>query len=73
VDLAAEVAVALSQRLLTWQMEAAMGALHTVDRFRGAGGLLLQFSLAEQVANDEVESAKGQYEQEISKSHEKIL
>jgi hypothetical protein len=72
MGLTAEIAVAVSQCLLTWQMEAAIGTLHTVDRFAVARGGLSLFSLAEQVANDEVESPKGQNEQEISKSHGKI-
>jgi hypothetical protein len=78
MSLAAEVAVAALQRFLTWQMEAAVGTLHTVDclgvNCLGAAGIYLSlFSLAEQMAKDEVESPKGQNEQEISKSHGKIL
>jgi hypothetical protein len=78
MSLAAEVAVAALQRLLTWQMQAAVGTLHTVDclgvnRLGAAGIYLSLFSLAEQMAKDEVEPPKGQNEQEISKSHGKIL
>jgi hypothetical protein len=54
-------------------MEAAMGALHAVDRL-GVGALdILLFPLPSQVANDQVEPPQGQTEQESSKSHGKIL
>jgi hypothetical protein len=71
--LAAIEGVSLLQRLIAWQMQAAMGALYAVDRFGPGPGDLLLSSLADQVADDQVEAPQGQAEQEISKSHEKIL